>query len=126
VQQQSLSQPQPQPPPQQQTPQQQDLFSLLLGAAEQAAAAASGLTADLSASFSALLDTLPPEQQAAEVRGGPPCLLQVGFGLARLPAEVLTETQWCMQETRLRLLVRQGLYGAAAQLMTTALRLAGA
>jgi hypothetical protein len=31
-----------------------------------------------------------------------------------------------MQEARLRLLVGQGLYGAAAQLMTTALRLAGA
>jgi hypothetical protein len=48
-------------------PSQQDLFSLLLGATEPAAAAGSGLTADLTASFSALLDTLPPDQQAAKV-----------------------------------------------------------
>jgi hypothetical protein len=59
----------------QQQPPPQDVFSLLLGAAEQAAAAASGLTADLCASFSALLDTLPPDQQAVKVRGGGmPCL----------------------------------------------------
>jgi hypothetical protein len=32
----------------------------------------------------------------------------------------------CVQEGRLRLLLGQGLYGAAAQLMATALRLAGA
>ena len=111
---------------------QQDLFSLLLGAAEQAAAAASGLTADLSASFSALLDTLPPDQQAAKVRTGPGRSNDVSCAG---PALRLKLSDWqtpavcacgCMQEARLRLLVGQGLYSAAAQLMATALRLAGA
>lgn len=79
-----LEQPQPPPPqhqhqPQQHTvpqphplsqPQQQEFFGLVLEAAATAPAAASGLTAELAASFFALLHTLAGDQQAVRVRGG--------------------------------------------------------
>jgi hypothetical protein len=55
---------------QQEQPQQQDLFSLLLCAAARPGIAAAGITARLAASFSALLDTLPPEEQAPKVGWG--------------------------------------------------------
>lgn len=68
-------QPQPQ---QQQGPQEEeqggeqaphDLFGVLLHAAQQPAAAASGLTADLAASFVALMPRLASEEQAQKVIG---------------------------------------------------------
>jgi hypothetical protein len=53
----------------QQQQQQQDLFSQLLEAAALPDAAAAGLTVELAASFSALLDGLPADLQAVQVRG---------------------------------------------------------
>lgn len=47
-----------------------DLFELLLDAASVAAAAAAGLTPELVGAFMALLDVLPPQQQAAKVGWG--------------------------------------------------------
>lgn len=57
------------PPPQQQpTAWDIDLFGLLLEASPAPEAAAAGLSADLAARFSALMDRLPPACQAAKVR----------------------------------------------------------